>query len=540
MPNDPIETTRRTIAWSNFFFGDPENEPHYYLRTGDTPAIHWGIHYSLSLNYKFYYCTAPRESGKTTHLRLNTLYRIYYKLEPYILLIGKVGDSGKAMLADIKFDIECNPKLLEVYGELRPLSRESVWSAHEIAPTNGVYLRSIGMMGSIRSGQKKGWRYTLISAEDVQDSNDMREPSTLAAHESFWTREVEFAVDNKFGKVRYTGNLLGPNCLLDRIMKDRKYKGTSFHSLVHDDGSPDMLDNPKEVKGKSTWESYHSTDKLRAEAKKAIEEGKRAIFLSEKQNLIVAELTKELTGWKYHNAVFKRYLDVQNVLIDESFPEAVPVYTYLAVDPAFSDGDNADERALIVFAKGRIFKRIDNIGEPIAFNALWILECIYNFMNPAKIIELCLELHKKYYFNSVIIEAIGGAQIFEPLMQEQLVGDQFFAKHPFTPVFVKYQPANKKGRIFSGLQPLLSLGQIYIRPTMTEIENEGRIFDSLESPHLSDCIEFGNRNSSTCTEPLYRNLTKLEKYRQERDEPTDGLFGFIPSSYEELGAFHLY
>lgn len=540
VPNDPTETTKRVIAWCQFFFGDPENEPHTYLRVPGTPAVHWGIHYSLSVNYKFYYCTSPREFAKSTCLRLNTLYRIYYKTEPYILLIGKVGDSGKAMLADIKFDIEFNPKLLEVYGELRPLSREAVWSAHEIAPTNGVYLRSIGMMGSVRSGQKKGWRYTLIIGDDVQASPEMQEPSTLETHKSFWEREIEFSIDSTYGKVRYIGNLLGPGCLLDHIMKDSKYQGTSFHSLVDENGKPDMLDNPKEVKGISTWEAYHPTKKLRDEAKKAIEEGKRPIFLAERQNLIVAELTKELTGWKYHHMTFKRFQGVQNILISDEYPDPIPVYTFLYVDPAFADGDNADERVLMTVARGRIFIRIENIGEPIAFNMTWILEYDYNFMSPTKIIDRSLELHKKYFFSSVIIEAIGGAQIYQPMMNEKVVGDGFFSKYPFTPIFVKYQPADKKGRIYTGLNPRLSLGQIAIRPEMKEIETEGKLFNSLKSPHLSDTLETGERNSHVCTETLYRELSKLEKYRIERDEPDDGILGYVPQTLDALDIFGIY
>jgi len=536
VPNDPTETTKRVIAWSMYFFGDPENEPHFYMRTQDIAPPHWGIHYSLALNYQYYYCTSPRELAKTSHVRFNTLYRIYYKLEPYILLIGKVGDSGKAMLADLKFDIECNPKLLEVYGELRPQSRESVWSAHEIAPTNGVYLRSIGLGGSVRSGQKKGWRYTLILGDDVEDSPDMREPSTLESHKSFWEREVEYAIDSTYGKVRYIGNLLGPGCLLDHIMKDKKYKGTSFHSLVLPDGSPDLLDDPKEIKGVSIWESYHPTERLRAQAKKAVEEGKRGIFLAERQNVIIPELTKELTGWVYHHMTFKRYEGVQNVLISDEYPDPIPVYTFLYIDPAFAEGDNADERVLMTVARGRVFKRIENIGEPIVFNMTWILEFDYNFMSPTKIIDRALELHKKYFYNSVVIEAIGGARIYAPMTNEKVVGDTFFAKYPFSPIFIKYQPPDKKGRIYAGLNPRLSLGQIAIRPEMKEIEHEGRLFDSMKSPHLLDSLQFGEENSHVCTEPLFRALTRLEKFRIERDEPDDDL-GFVPTNFAELGIY---
>lgn len=535
--NDPIETARRTLAWSSFFFGDPEYQSHFYLKSGDLPKIHYGIHLGLTLNYKFYYCTSPRAFAKTVHVRLNTLYRLFHKMEPYILLIGKVGDSGKSMLANIKYDIEQNEKLLEVYGELKPKNRDTVWSSHEIETTNGGYLRSIGMMGSVRSGQKHGWRYTLISAEDVQDSNDMREPSTLEAHKSFWEREVEYAVDVNFGKVRYNGNLLGPGCLLDHIMKDKKYQGISFHALVNEDGQPEMLDNPREITGKSSWPSWFPTDVLRAEAYEAIIKGKRAVWLAERQNIITTELTRQLTGCRFHNLSFRRADDTQNQLYGEEYPDTnIPVYTYLAIDPAFAQGKNADERALLVFAKGRVFRRVDNTGELIAQNCIWLLEYLYNFLTPTKIIDVALEWHKKYYFNSVIIEAIGAQQIYEPMMREKVVGDGFYSRYPFSPIFVKYQEADKKGRIYTSLQPLFSMGQIFIRSNMQELQNEMLLYDSIKSPHLLDCLQMGNQYSNTCIEPVHHTVSKYDYKKIEAQREIDNNWrGWSPANLSQLG-----
>jgi len=517
--NDPVETAKRVLAWSLYFFGDPENPQHYYLRTQDIPRVHWGITLSLCLNLKFYYCTSPREFAKTSRIRIDTLYRIYYAMERYILIIGKIGDSGKSMLSDQKYDIEYNPKLLEVYGELKPQGRENVWSAHEIQLKNGVYMRSIGMLGNARGGLKRGWRYTFIGGDDVQDSMDMKEPSTLANHKQYWEREIEYALDSTYGKLRYIGNLLGKGCLLDLIMKDRKYKGTSFHALVNEDGTPDLLNDPKgRITSKSTWESKWPTEKLRQEAKDAVSKGKRAIFLAERQNVLVDELTKKLAGYRFHRMTFQRWHDVQNVLVGDDYVDPIPVYTYLAIDPAFSESKNADERALITYAKGRILVRLENVGEVQALNMTWILEYDYNFMNPTKIIDRALELNKKYFYRSVIIETIGGQAIYTPMTNEKIAGDPFYSMNPFTPTFVNYHRGDKRGRIYTTLQPLMSLGQIAIRPDMEEFINECEMFDSLDSPHLLDAFEFGNRVSQVCTEPLYVAMSKYDKRRIEREQ----------------------
>jgi len=346
---------------------------------------------------------------------------------------------------------------------------------------------------------------------------DMREPSTLAAHKQFWEREVEYALDSTYGKLRYIGNLLGMGCLLDLIMKDKKYRGTAFHALVNENGKPDLLNHPSgKITGKSTWESKWPTAKLRKEAQDAIAKGKRAVFLAERQNVLTDELTKKLTGYKFHRMTFQRWHEVQNVLIGDDYPEAIPVYTYLSIDPAFSDSKNADERALVTYAKGRIFVRLENVGEVQVFNMTWVLEYDYNFMNPTKIIDRALELNKKYFYRKVIIETIGGQAIYTPMTKEKVMGDEFYSRHPFTPTFVNYHRGDKRGRIYTTLQPLMSLGQIAIRPDMDEFVNECEMFDSLESPHLLDALEFGNRVSEVCTEPLYVAMSKYDKRRIDK------------------------
>lgn len=532
--NDSVETASRMLAWCVYFFGDPENKQHFYLTTQDIPRVHWGIHLSLALNNQFYYCTAPREFAKSTHIRLNTLYRIYYGMERYILIIGKIGDSGKSMLSDQKYDIENNPKLLEVYGDLKPSNRDNVWSAHEIQLKNGVYMRSIGMMGNARGGLRRGWRYTFIIGDDVQDSLDMKEPSTLEKHRIFWEREIEFAIDSQYGKIRYIGNLIARGCLLETIMTDKRYKGISFHALVKEDGSPEQLDNPKAITGKSIWESKWPTALLRRQASDAIQKGKRAIFLAERQNILTDELAKTLAGYRYHHMQFQRIHDMQNVLFGPDYPEMIPIYTFLAIDPAFAKGKNSDERVLLTFARGRILIRAENTGNPMWFNCTWLLEYDYNHMTPTRIIDRALELHKKYYYRSVIVEAIGGAQIYEPMMNEKIAGDVFYSRYPFAPVFIKAQEADKKGRIYTNLQPKMSLGQIFIRPEMNEFENECRMFEALESPHLLDTLDFGEKNSIVCVEDLYIAQQHREDRRKPKREDARQI-GWRPTNLAELG-----
>lgn len=524
--DDPEVTAERMVAWSRCFFGDPLNTGHHWLKTNTIPDIHLGIYKALSEGDKFIVITSPRGFAKTTiDSLIYPLYRIYYDLDPTIVLVGKIEGSGIRILRNIKRELGQNLKLREVYGNFKPdTSRkdETVWSAHEIKTANGIFVRSIGMGGDIRGSLDSMYRPTLIIIDDPQAKKHMREPATLEAHEEYFDSDIVYALDQERGKIRFIGNMLGKQCLLAKIVKDKRFKVVEFSAMLNDDGS--VCKNLKQIlKGHSVWEEMFKTKELRTEATDMADVGKLHVFMAERMNIITDEFDKNLKGFQIHNLKFERNLD-QNILVGDEYPDPIRINTYLAVDPAFASTEDSDERALVVFAKGRILRKT-NYGKPFYFNCMWILEYVFNHMQPHLIIDETLRLHRKYYFNSVIIEAIGGAQIFEPLLLEASIQDTFFSRFPFSPIMVKYQPMNKKDRIFSGLQPRAKLGQIFLRDDMKELIDEMENFEMYRSPHLLDAIEMGNRYSHECME-MFSNVNQRVKDYWKREEESH-----VPNAY---------
>lgn len=509
-PVDDIkETAKRVAAWSMNFLGDPHNRAHYWIRSS-VPPIHMSIYQMLAEFVKLQYLTSPRDFAKTTvDCLVWPLYCIYYELEEFIVMIGKIDKTGKRTLRNIMREVRYNPKIKDVYGDLSPdKTNKQADSAYEAKLNNGIFLRSIGMMGDIRGDIDDAYRPTLIILDDPQAVKVLREPSTLEAHEEWFDRDVIFAMDSEKGKLKFIGNLISRTCLLAKVIKDKRFTGINFSALVDKDGDPD-------INGRSIWEARHSTKKLHDERDSYTSRGKRHVFMLERMNIIVDEFSKNIKGYQLHRESFKRLMD-QNVLISDEHTDPVRVNTYLAIDPAFADTESSDERALVAFAKGRVLRRA-RYGDPYWFNCLWVLEYLYNHMSPHHIIDEALKLHRKYYFEGIIVEQIGGAQILEPLMTEAKVQDTFFSRFPFSYTPVPYQPANKKHRIYSGLDPRAKLGQIFVREEMVEIINEMEDFDMYQSPHLLDALEMGNRYSIECTD-TYSNVNEVMQQRIEQWE----------------------
>jgi hypothetical protein len=509
--SDPVSQAANIVEWSQFFLGDEENQAHWWIRD-DTPQIHYSIYEGLWNDYKFFYETAPREFAKSTTSQLvDPLYRIYYGIDPYILLLEKNEKAGYRVLDNLKYEVTKNPKLLDVYGELKPTrgKDDGKWSMSETRFNNGVFIRCVGMMGDVRGSLDRMYRYSLIIANDPQNMKTMREPGTLEAHIEFWERDVEYALDSKHGRIRLIGNMLGPGCLLEYVTKDPKYDGINFSALVDEHGKPDL-------DGRSIWEARHSTKALHRERDNYKVKGRIAVFMAERMNIIVAEWRKSLKGYRYHDCSFLRQYG-QNVLISDEYPDPIPVNTYVCIDPAYSKADTADPMALVTIALGRYPMR-DYAGNPIFVNGCWVLDVFYGYSDPSQLIGMALEQHRKYYYRGLIIEANGPQEIFEYIGNRALMQDEFCFNNPIDFVPVKHITGAKEDRIYEEMQPRISLGQFFIRPDHDDLQRECDLFVmNPRGVHILDAIAMGLKYADVCIdEPLTYDRKKfLERRKRE-------------------------
>ena len=384
---------------------------------------------------------------------------------------------------------------------------------------NCIFIRSIGMGGDIRGSLDSMYRPTLIIIDDPQAIKTMREPATLEAHEEYFDQDVMYSLDEQHGKIRFVGNFLGKQCLLAKVTKDPAFKVVSFSAVIDkDDGKPCKTLTDIKNRGISTWEEWFPIKRLRNEAQAEFNKGKFHVFMLQRQNIITEQFDRNLKGFKIHDLQFQR-LQGQNVLVGDEYPDPIRINTYLAIDPAYADDENSDERALIVFAKGRILKAT-NFGKPYYFNCLWVLEYLYNHMPPDEIIDKSLDFHRQYYFNAVITETISGGMILNHLQEKAIIQDEFYSRFPFQCIPVTSQKRNKKERIIDALQPRMKLGQIFLRNDMFELKDECENFEMFKSPHLLDALETGNRFSFENTEQYlgFQDLHTRYTGRLEEEE----------------------
>jgi hypothetical protein len=511
------EVSNRIAEWSIYFFSQR------HIKSKEVPEFHREIYRDLVSAYQFVVITAPSGFSKTTICSLiYPLYRNVYYREPYTVVCSRIADAAQELLDEIKFELRENEKFREVYGNLIPSGDERdakkrykkrdsddiVELTHPDGTTTAI--RSIPIGGQIRGKKRGGWRITLLIIDDPEEVDDLDSPRILEKNIRWIDRSAIPRMDKDYGKARVLGTRIGANCTVDKLLGRETWVQKNYRALMPDDVPIDER--------VSIWEKRWTTEWLHRIRKEHIKEGRLADFMWEYMNEPPVHLQKTLKGYKYYRGEFERHNE-QNLLHIEGFIDPIPVYTYHAIDPAFSQASSADERAQVTFACGYI--PMADWRKP----CVWVIEYDFDHKDPDEVIERALDLHKKYFYRELVVETVGTQKIYEFLGVKQMAKDPFLLKYPLTLQPVNYHPRGKEDRIYHRFKNYIKLQQFFIHPEKHgEMQLELDNFLNAPHLHLLDALEMGCQFMVPCDAEVRRLNPKSRFYRDStRDKLEESL-----------------
>jgi hypothetical protein len=514
----PVEQVSDRIAeWSIHFFSER------HIKSKKVPEFHREIYRDLASDYKHIVITAPSEFSKTTTCSLiYPLYRSVYYREPYIVICSRTDDAAMELLDEIKMELRDNDEFKETYGRLLPTGYDKNTaerykkkdSAHliELTHPDGVTtaIRSIPIGGQVRSRKRGGYRITLLIIDDPEEVDDLDSPRILEKNLRWIDRSAIPRMDKDYGKVRVLGTRIGANCTVDKLLARARWVKRNYKALMPDDV-------PIE-KRKSVWEDRWPTAELQTERIQFTQEGRLADWMWERMNEPPVHLQKTLKGYLYWRGEFERHNE-QNLLHVQGLIDPIPVYTYHAIDPAFSQATNADERAQVTFACG--YLQMSDWRKP----CVWVIEYDFDHKDPDEVIERALDLHKKYHYRDLVVESVGTQKIYEFLGVKQLSKDPFLLQYPLTLQPVDYHPKGKEDRIWQRFKNYIKLKQFFVNPEQHK-EMQTELDNFLNAPHLHllDALEMGCRFMVPCGDDVQRLNPKSRHYREvHRDKVEESL-----------------
>jgi predicted phage terminase large subunit-like protein len=311
---------------------------------------------------------APRGFAKSTICSVMfTLWLALFGHRKNILLTSATLSLAKEILRKIRNEIENNQDILDDFGDLR----SAKWTEMELVLNNGVHIMAKG-----RGNQIRGFRPDIIICDDLEDDEVIYSKEQRDKTEQ-WYYSTLVPTLSPNGNIIYVGTKLHQFSLIAKLEKKPEFSVKLYKALTND---------------KSIWEARWSTEKLN---RLKSEIGTYA-FQSEYQN---SPISLEQQPIKFE------YLDGVKVGGDQEI-------VCMGIDPAISEKETSDYRAISIFARTS-----EGFRE------------LYSEKNRWSIVDQCekiIELFKRYKPNRIVIEEVAFQKVFSQVLRERAKRDGIY------------------------------------------------------------------------------------------------------------------
>lgn len=251
---------------------------------------------------------APRGFAKSTLCSVAfPLWLALFRKKTDIMLVSATASLAKEMLRKVRNELKNNPKVLQDFGDL--VSDEKDTEEHVILK-NGVQIRAKG-----RGFQIRGLRPDCIVCDDLEDEEIIYSKEQREKLEHWFMRTLLPTLKPDQGLL-YVGTMLHQASLMAKLRIKPEFTSRFYQALTN---------------GRSIWEEMWPTERLN-ELRRELGE---YAFLAEYQN----------------NPISLSEQPIKPHFLDGVKIKGEPVALCLAIDPAISEKESADERGFSLFAK---------------------------------------------------------------------------------------------------------------------------------------------------------------------------------------------
>lgn len=313
-----------SIVYSQFFFPQTTHQ--------DTPVYHRTL-WNLFEHNRFSHARIFRGGAKTTIARLLVSKRIAYGLGRTILFVSKSEDHAVESVRWLKAQVEWNPVWAQTFG----LSPGDKWTesfieikqtltdeATGLPKTTRIYVKALGIMGSIRGINIEDRRPDTIVADDIVDPEN-----SLTKDQRDKINDL-FLSDLKDSLVPASEDPTAMMTLLQTPFHDEDCSGICMKSELFKCLEVGILTDEDEERAESAWPSRWSKEEILIEKRDAIRLNKLSVWLREKMCKIISKETSEFQeGWlKYWTvlppaAVYIGAIDPAPILSDKAREQGI-------------------------------------------------------------------------------------------------------------------------------------------------------------------------------------------------------------------------
>lgn len=415
----------------------------------------------------------PRGHLKSSVITVGyTLQQICKNPKVRILIANATYQMAKTFLSQIKYHLQKNEKLKDLYGDLT--SGADKWSESAITvttPDETAYLEkkepTVTVFGI--GGSLTGQHYDIIILDDLVNRDNISTKDQIEKVKLFY-KDCQPLLEKPHGRMLIVGTRWDYADLYGWIMESPEI-AQDFDIMVKRAYEGDFGKGTILFPKKFTWSVFEETRRQMGSAE----------FSSQYLNDPVdSETASFRRGWlKYYEDA-----DVKGVFLN----------IFMTIDPAISEEKSSDYTAMVVVG-------VDE------FNNWYILEVVREHYNPSQLINKVFDLYRKYTPLEIGLEQVAFQKALRFYMNEEMRKNNVFL--PIKELKVDNQ-IGKDVRI-RGLIPRYENGTIFHRKGAFWVDNlEDELLRFPKTPHddIIDALSY----QLQLTFPRKRKITNKENH----------------------------
>ncbi len=390
---------------------------------------------------------APRGHAKSSiGACVFPLHHLFFSTgQKVIVLSSKTQGHAIDQLQTIKDALDHSMPLRSLFGYWGQHSAK-VWTKDRIVLKDNSAIICKGTGQQVRGLKFGNQRPTLFIIDDPEDENNTKTSEAMEWNLRWLLQGVEPGLDADKGRVLVIGTPQHENCMVELLHEMEGYKSVRYQALSDD--------------GKSClWPDLHSIEAL-LEKKESLESINRiSVFYREYQCQVVGDedqLFKE-KDLRYWDGTFEKgdertgTLTITHINYEKlEKPMKKFVYVFTGIDPASSTKQTADYSTIVSIA-------IDSEDNR------YILPYYRKHAKPMDLAQAILDYDDRYSPQKAHVESVGYQEMIRDYIQ----------RIRFIPGFAtKLNPRTSKSYRLESLQPWFFKHKIFLKPNMTEFENE--------------------------------------------------------------------
>ena len=416
--------------------------------TSESPDFHYELgKIFLDESIRKMCVIAPRGHAKSSiGACVFPLHHLFFsKGQKVIVLSSKTQGHAIDQLQTIKDALDHSMPLRSLFGYWGQHSAK-VWTKDRIVLKDNSAIICKGTGQQVRGLKFGNQRPTLFVLDDPEDENNTKTSEAMEWNLRWLLQGVEPGLDAVKGRVLVIGTPQHESCMVELLHEMDGYKSVRYQALS-DDGKTCL------------WPDLHPVESL-LEKKKDLESINRiSVFYREYQCEVVGDedqlfKEKDLRYWDGTYEKGDERTGILNIthLNYEKLKEPIQrfVYVFTGIDPASSTKQTADFSTIVSIA-------IDSDDNR------YILPYYRKHAKPMDLAQAILDYDDRYTPQKAHVESVG---------YQEMIRD-YITRIRFIPGFAtKLNPRTSKSYRLESLQPWFFKHKIFLKPNMTDFENE--------------------------------------------------------------------